>query len=97
MWGQKPGFHSSLYVGFSGGLCEVAIFSLIAGGVRTAQRAFLMAWSEGIGRGSLPLQAQRAALSKRIMRFDLAGGCNTMVTPWLAVILRPDLGNAYDI
>ena len=59
MWGQKPGFYSSLYVGFSGGLCEVAIFSLIAGGVRTAQRAFLMR-----GRGHriwiVSLQAGRA-------------------------------------
>ena len=59
MWGQKPGFYSSLYVGFSGGLCEVAIFSMIAGGVRTAQRAFLMR-----GRGHrmwiVALQAQRA-------------------------------------
>jgi len=42
MRGQKPGFYSSLYLGFSGGLCEAAIFSLIAGGVRTVQRAFLM-------------------------------------------------------
>ena len=59
MWGQKPGFYSSLYVGFSGGLCEVAIFSLIAGGVRTAQRVFLMR-----GRGHriwvVALQARRA-------------------------------------
>jgi putative flippase GtrA len=45
--------------------------------------------------GSLPYR-RRADLSKRIMRFDLTGGCNTMVQ-WLAVILRQDLGNAYDI
>ena len=95
MWGQKPGFYSSLYVGFSGGLCEVAIFSLIAGGVRTAQRVFLMRGPVGIGFGSL-LYRRDAPLSKRIMRFDLTGGCNRL-TIWLAVILRPHLGNAYDI
>ena len=94
MWGQKPGFYSLLYVGFSGGLCEVAIFSLIAGGVCTAQGAFLMAGQRYL-TGSLPYR-RRADLSKRIMRFDLTGGCNTMVQ-WLAVILRQDLGNAYDI
>ena len=94
MWGQKPGFYSSLYVGFSGGLCEVAIFSLIAGGVRTAQRAFLMR-GRGHRIGSL-LYRRTRALSKRIMRFDLTGGCNKVNT-WLAVILRPHLGNAYDI
>ncbi|MDO7737013.1 MAG: hypothetical protein MUP96_04955, partial [Planktomarina temperata] len=49
----------------------------------------------GIGCGSL-LYRRNAPLSKRIMRFDLAGGCNKL-TPWLAVILRPHLGNAYDI
>ncbi|MDA8713782.1 hypothetical protein OAV54_01505 [Planktomarina temperata] len=51
------------------------------------------------GRGHrmwiVALQA-KPPLSKRIMRFDLAGGCNKL-TPWLAVILRPHLGNAYDI
>ena len=94
MRGQKPGFYSSLYVGFLGGLCEVAIFSLIAGGVRTVQRAFLM---RGRGHRIWSLLYRRdAALSKRIMRFDLTGGCNTMAQ-WLAVILRQDLGNAYDI
>ncbi|MDG2462419.1 MAG: hypothetical protein P8M57_03035 [Planktomarina sp.] len=49
----------------------------------------------GIGFGSL-LYRRDAPLSKRIMRFDLTGGCNRLTT-WLAVILRPHLGNAYDI
>jgi len=49
----------------------------------------------GIGFGSL-LYRRDSALSKHIMRFDLTGGRDRLTT-WLAVILWPHLGNAYDI
>jgi len=81
MWGQKPGFYSSLYVGFSGGLCEVAIFSLIAGGVRTAQRAFLMRgpWASDLDRCSTgatrPCQNALCGLTSPVVAIgcDMAG------------------------